>query len=76
MLCLFMQGINGCRIVHQLVCDVFVFLQQSLNIGLVLSDIVGRNNPEEVQHPGVDIIGISQELVEVNCLCETAFPEN
>ena len=71
-----MQSIDGGSVVLQLVRRVPVFLQQRLNVRLVLADVVGRHESQDVQHPGVHIVGVGQELVEVNGLCQTSLSGN
>ena len=69
-----MQSIDGRGVVLQLVGDVLVLLEQGLNVGLVLADVVGRDEPQDVQHPGVDVVGVGQELVEVDGFGQTLLP--
>lgn len=71
---LLMQSIDGRRVVLQLVGDVLVLLEQGLNVGFVLADVVGGHQPQDVQHPGVDVVGVGQELVEVDGLGQTLLP--
>ena len=70
---LIMELIDGGLVVLQLVGDLFVFLKKSLYIALVLPDIVTGDEFEDVQHPVVDIISVSEELVEVNSVCKTSL---
>jgi hypothetical protein len=58
-----MQSVDGGGVVLQLVGDVLVLLQQRLDVRFVLSDVVRRHQPQDVQHPGVDVVGVGQELV-------------
>ena len=69
-----MQSIDGRGVVLQLVGDILVLLEQGLNVGLVLADVVGRDEPQDVQHPGVDVVGVGQELVEVDGFGQTLLP--
>ena len=69
-----MQSIDGGGVVLQLVGDILVLLEQGLNVGLVLADVVGRDEPQDVQHPGVDVVGVGQELVEVDGFGQTLLP--
>ena len=69
-----MQSIDGGGVVLQLVRDILVLLEQGLNVRFVLADVVGRNKPQDVQHPGVDIVGVGQELVEVDGFGQTLLP--
>ena len=69
-----MQGIDGRGVVLQLVGDILVLLEQGLNVRLVLADVVGRDEPQDVQHPGVDVVGVGQELVEVDGFGQTLLP--
>ena len=69
-----MQSIDGRGVVLQLVGDILVLLEQGLNVRLILADVVGRDEPQDVQHPGVDVVGVGQELVEVDGFGQTLLP--
>ena len=69
-----MQSVDGGGVVLQLVGDVLVLLEQGLNVRLVLADVVGRDESQDVQHPGVDVVGVGQELVEVDGFGQTLLP--
>lgn len=52
-----------------------VFLEQTLGAGLVSADIVARHQAQSVHHPVVDIVGIGEELVEIDRLIQPLLTE-
>ena len=71
---LLMKSVNGGGVVLQLIGDDLVLLQQSLHVRFVLANVVGRDQPQDVQHPSVDVVSVRQELVEVNGLGQSLLP--
>ena len=48
-----------------------MFLEERLNVALVLSDVVAGDELEDVQHPRVNVVRVSEELVEVHAVRQT-----
>jgi hypothetical protein len=71
---LLVQSVDGGGVVLELVGDVLVLLEQRLHVGLVLADVVGRHEPQDIEHPRVHVVGVRQELVEVHGLRQPLLP--
>merc|ERR1719347_2456018 len=68
-----MQRINCGLVVLDLICHLLVLLQQSLDIALILANVITGDKFKNVKHPAVNIISISEELMEVNSICESSL---
>merc|ERR550539_800368 len=69
---LIMELVNGGLVVLQLIRHLFVLLEESLNVALVLADVVTGHELEDVQHPVVHIVSVGEELVEVHSIDEVS----
>merc|ERR550539_1616864 len=71
---LIMELVNGGLVVLQLIRHLFVLLEESLNVALVLADVVTGYELEDVQHPVVHIVSVGEELVEVHGIGQHSLP--
>ena len=55
---LFVQSVDDGPVAADLLGHIFVFLHQSLSGELVVADVHAGDDPQNVQHPRVDVIGI------------------
>lgn len=56
---LFVQGVDDGPVAADLLGHVLVLLHQSLSGELVVADVHAGDDPQHVQHPRVDVVGIS-----------------
>lgn len=54
-----MQSVDDGPVAGDLLSHVLVFLHQSLSGELIVTDIDAGDDPQHVQHPRVDVVGIS-----------------
>lgn len=55
---LFVQGVDDGPVAADLLGHVLVFLHQRLSGELVVADVHAGDDPQHVQHPCVDVVGI------------------
>ena len=71
---LFVQSVDDGPVAGDLLSHVLVLLDKGLRGELVVAHVGARHDAEHVQHPGVDVVGVSQELVMVAGLLQAGLP--
>ncbi|TNN56516.1 hypothetical protein EYF80_033242 [Liparis tanakae] len=72
---LFGEGVDGGAVLHRLVPQVPVPLQQPLGGVLVVARVVGVHLPLGVQQPGLEVVGVALELEEPLRVEQVLLPE-